>query len=271
MVALNKIKHTTLNIINTRKHWAEQRSYLGGSQIGHSCSRYLWYSFRWCFREHLSNRIHRLFNRGHAEEDIFIENLRYAGVTCYGFQEEITFAYGHGKGHLDGLALNVREAHKAVHLLEFKTMSDKYFKEVKKVGVKKSKPIYYDQCQIYMSKLSNVERTLFCAVNKNDDEYYFERLKLDKDHAKLIEDKAKSIVLSETPPPRIKDDPTWFQCKFCAAADICHHGEKINETCRTCAHMGIEKDGWWSCGLHGIYLSTEQQKLMCSEYQQQEL
>lgn len=271
MVALNSFNNTTLGIINNRKHTAEQRPYLGGSQIGHSCARYLWYSFRWCFSEQISNRLYRLFNRGHAEEDIFIENLRYAGVHCYGFQEEITFAYGHGKGHTDGLGLNVREAHKAVHLLEFKTMSNKYFNETKKYGVKQSKPIYYGQCQTYMHNLSGVERTLFCAVNKDTDEYYFERLKYDKGEAEMLDRKAKSIVLADVPPKKLKDDPTWWECKFCAAANICHHGAQIEQSCRTCVNMGIEQDGWWSCGQHGIYLSNSQQKLMCSEYQQQEM
>ena len=129
MVKLADMNHTTLSIINNRTHMAEMRPYIGGSQVGHPCSRYLWYSFRWCYQEKLTNRMYRLFNRGHREEEIFIENLRYAGINCYGFQAEITFAYGHGKGHIDGLGINVREAHKAVHLLEFKTMNDKYFTE----------------------------------------------------------------------------------------------------------------------------------------------
>lgn len=271
MVDLASMNHTTLSIIKNRKHKAEMRPYIGGSSIGHNCKRFLWYNFRWCVEEYLTNRIYRLFNRGHAEEDIFIENLRYAGIQCYGFQKEVTFAFGHGKGHIDGLAINVREAHKSVHLLEFKTMNNKYFVEIKKIGLEKAKPIYYAQCQIYMKNIPGVERTLFCAVNKDTDEYYIERIRLDKDYAEDLERKAKEIVLSETPLPKIKDDPTWWECKFCSASQICHHGAPINETCRTCVNMGIEQDGWWSCGLHGIYLANEQQKLMCSEYQQQEM
>lgn len=271
MVKLADANHTTLSIINNRKHEADMRPYLGGSQLGHSCARYLWYSFRWCYKEYLNNRVHRIFQRGHVEEDFFIENLKYAGVQVYGEQKEITFAFGHGKGHIDGLGLNIREAHKAVHLLEFKTMNDKYFKEMKKYGLQKAKKVYYDQCQIYMFKLPNVERTLFCAVNKNDDEYYIERVKLDKPYAEDLERKAKSIVLAEIPPPRMKEDPTWYECKFCSAADICHHGAALNQTCRICANMGIEQDGYWSCGVHGIYLTNSQQKWVCESYQQQEM
>ena len=270
MVKLADSNHTTLSIIDNRRFEADMRPYLGGSQIG-KCPRFVWYSFRWCFTEMLANRIYRLFNRGHREEEIFIENLQYAGIHVYGEQKEITFAYGHGRGHIDGLGTNVREAHKSVHLLEFKTMNSKYFRQTKAEGVKKAKPEYFDQCQIYMSKLNNVERTLFCAVNKDDDEYYIERLKLDKHHADLLERKAEAIVLSEYPPNRIKEDPTWYECKFCPAANVCHHGQPPNPTCRICVNMGIENDGWWSCGYHGIYLATEQQKLMCDQFQLQEM
>lgn len=266
MADLTNLGNTTLSIIDNRSWQPEIRPYLGGSQLGHTCIRYLWYSFRWAYASRITNRMHRLFNRGHREEEIFIENLQYAGVHVYAEQMEVTFAYGHGKGHIDCLCTNVREAHKAVHLGEFKTMSDKYFKQLVKEGVKKAKPEYYAQCQTYMHKLSGVDRTLFMAVNKNDDAYHFERIKYDKEYAEMLMKKAKSVILSDAPPNRIKDDPTWYICKFCDAADICHHGADINQNCRTCAFVGIEQDGYWSCGQHGIWLATDQQKLGCDYY-----
>lgn len=56
------------------------RSHLGASLIGHSCSRYLWYVFRWVYDHRFDGRMLRLFNRGHREEDRFIEWLR--GIGC---------------------------------------------------------------------------------------------------------------------------------------------------------------------------------------------
>src|SRR5688572_4793950 len=63
------------------------RWHLGASIIGHECSRYLWFSFRWCARDegeatkrdanshaNLGRKL-RLFNRGHREEARFIEYL----------------------------------------------------------------------------------------------------------------------------------------------------------------------------------------------------
>lgn len=55
------------------------RNHLGASLIGHNCSRYLWYVFRWVFHKEHSGRQQRLFNRGHREEERFVEWLRGVG------------------------------------------------------------------------------------------------------------------------------------------------------------------------------------------------
>ena len=56
------------------------RSHLGASLIGNDCSRYLWYVFRWVYHFEFDGRMQRLFNRGHKEEERFIEWLR--GIGC---------------------------------------------------------------------------------------------------------------------------------------------------------------------------------------------
>jgi hypothetical protein len=59
------------------------RNHLGASLIGHDCNRYLWYIFRWCLHEKFSGRMLRLFNRGHREEDRFIEFLEGIGFKIW--------------------------------------------------------------------------------------------------------------------------------------------------------------------------------------------
>lgn len=59
------------------------RSHLGASQIGEECKRKLWYVFRWCFQEQFSGRMLRLFNRGHREEERFIEWLEGIGAKVW--------------------------------------------------------------------------------------------------------------------------------------------------------------------------------------------
>ena len=59
------------------------RSHLGASLIGEECKRKLWYIFRWCKHEKTTGRRQRLFNRGHREEDRFIEWLEGIGVKVW--------------------------------------------------------------------------------------------------------------------------------------------------------------------------------------------
>ncbi len=264
MVQLSNFKNSTATKIEDNDQPTEMRPYLGMSKIGHSCERYLWYSFRWCYNKMLPARMVRLFNRGHLEEIRFINELERIGVRCYGDQTEVIMAHGHSKGHCDGMCIGVVEAPKTEHLLEFKTMADKYFKEVVKKGVKSSKPVYYAQTQIYMSKLK-LTRALFGAVNKNDDSLYWERIKLDSGFADDLERKAERVVLSEIPPER-PFKSTWFECRFCDAKSVCHENAEIYKTCRTCESMDILPEGQWSCSKYDLTLVTAQQLVPCKFY-----
>ena len=59
------------------------RWHLGASLIGHECERYLWYVFRWCFSPKFNGRMQRLFNRGHREEERYIEWLKGIGFQVW--------------------------------------------------------------------------------------------------------------------------------------------------------------------------------------------
>lgn len=64
------------------------RNHLGGSLIGDDCKRKLWYVFRWCFQDKFGDkknraRMQRLFNRGHREEDRFVEWLEGIGIKIW--------------------------------------------------------------------------------------------------------------------------------------------------------------------------------------------
>lgn len=69
----------------------ERRSHLGASQIGKECARELWYNFRWVKTIKFDGRMHRLFNRGHKEEDRFCEWLRGAGITVQEFEPSLLY------------------------------------------------------------------------------------------------------------------------------------------------------------------------------------
>lgn len=94
--------HPVVKAINSkleRDQDVSGRRHLGGSLIGRKCKRELWYSFRWALPPRHSGRMLRLFNRGHREEDRFVEWLRSVGVELYPFQPvEYVLAYHDGSG-----------------------------------------------------------------------------------------------------------------------------------------------------------------------------
>ena len=112
-----------------------RRTYLGGSQIGHHCERYLWYDFRHCTENVFSGRLYRLFQRGHDEEHRFVKDLRDIGCEVWEETEAneqfgVEACGGHFRGHLDGVA-RIPDYDKP-HLLEFKTSNTKDFKKLEK-------------------------------------------------------------------------------------------------------------------------------------------
>lgn len=227
------------------------RPHMGASQIGHPCRRYLWLSFRWAVKPSFPGRILRLFRRGHHEEKWIVEDLRLAGITINDIDPETGRQYffkdGHFGGSMDGIIESgVPEAPHKRHIFEAKTHSLKSFKDLAK-GVEKSKPIHYAQMQVYMQR-NGIDRALYYAVCKDNDEIYTERVKLKANEAKALSDKAQDIIASDRMPEPLSADPTWFECKFCDAWDQCH-GSKTTKhvNCRTCAHSTAQRDGIWHC------------------------
>src|SRR5882724_3103940 len=109
----------------------ERRSHLGASIMGHACSRFIWFGFRWMFHEVHSGQQQRLFQRGHLEEERIVEWLTGIGfeiktVDVDGKQFKILFASGQGAGSSDAIGkLPTRYGNFEPILLEFKTQKDK--------------------------------------------------------------------------------------------------------------------------------------------------
>jgi len=246
------------------------RGHLGASQIGHHCDRYLWLSFRWACPEQFQGRILRLFRRGHEEEAGVISDLRAAGCEVMdtdGTGRQYGFRDGHFAGSIDGIVLSgVPEAPNKPHVLEAKTHSLKSFNDVVAKGVKASKPMHYAQMQTYMARMS-VDRALYFAVCKDDDRIYTERVRFDKEEAERLADRAQRIIASDRMPEPISADPTWYQCKFCAAADLCHGHKRLPDiNCRTCAHFTAERDGRATCARWGDIPDTKAQQSGCDAH-----
>jgi hypothetical protein len=119
------------------------RAHLGASLIGKSCERALWYDFRWTTTVFHPGRVLRLFETGQLEEARIVRNLRRIGATVLevdpetGRQWRVEAHGGHFGGSLDAVALNLPEAPKTWHVVEFKTHASKSFVELVAKGCAK--------------------------------------------------------------------------------------------------------------------------------------
>jgi len=223
------------------------RPHLGASMLGHACDRWIWLSFRWAAREKFSGRMLRLFRRGHAEEATIIKDLALVGIDFSKRQANVSFG-SHVSGSADAIIESgISEAPQTRHIAEFKTHNKKSFDALEKEGVLKAKPEHWGQMQIYMAG-TFIERALYVAVCKDDDRYYIEHVKFDKEAAEKLIARGKRLALSDEIPPPISVDPTWYQCRFCPAHAMCHEKQPTQHVnCRTCAHSTPKEDSTWKC------------------------
>lgn len=228
------------------------RRHLGGSVIGRSCGRQLWYAFRWAGYERFDARKLRLFDRGQREEERFTGWLRDAGMTVWtedenGDQFRIADHKGHFGGSLDGVAKGVPDLPPDTPcLVEMKTHNDKSFKLFRTKPVFEAKPEHYVQMQIYMLK-SQLQYALYMAINKNDDDIYLEIVQLDPVFAQQYLDRAGAIIFASEAPPRISKTTGWYECGWCIYKAICHNDGCAKINCRTCAFSTPVEKKKWSC------------------------
>ena len=247
------------------------RHHLGASIVGHPCDRYIWLSFRWIMREKFSGRMLNLFKRGHLEEKQVINNLRLAGISIDEVnpktRKQFSFSDGHFSGSCDGIINNgITGSPNKRHIFECKTASQKSFSDLAINGIQKSKPQHYAQLSIYMLKFE-IDRAIYLCVNKNDDDIYVERVKLDKEFALKLVDRAHRIITSDRLPEPLSTSPTWFECKFCAAHAICHKGAIAQEVhCRSCSHVTFMREGKAHCQHWDAQIPTDAQIAGCDHH-----
>jgi hypothetical protein len=247
------------------------RPHLGASAAGHHCDRWLWLSFRWAVQPQFDGRMLRLFRRGHREEANVIEDLRAIGcvITHTGYDQARVQFGCHVSGSMDGIIESgLPGAEKTRHLLEIKTHGRKSFDALEKDGVEKSKPEHWAQMQVYMLG-AGMDRALYAAVCKDDDRYHFERVRLDRQAAEQLVDRARRIALSERmPEPCAGGAPDWYLCKFCPAHEFCWETRKTKHVnCRTCAHVTPLEDSTWHCARHDAGgIPTDYQREGCPSH-----
>jgi hypothetical protein len=257
-------KRTTLDKINILTTVGYPRPHLGGSLIAHPCERYLVYSFRWAYMSKIESKLNRIFRLGDAIEDIIIKDLKRAGITHGGSQTRVSGYRGHAGGSVDGIVEEVPEYPDETLLFEAKSMNHNNFLDVKRKGVKVSKPIYYGQMQIYMGKL-DLDKAMFVSLDKNTSDLYIEFVHFDEYEYEHLIDREEDIIEAKhiNEFPRISNNPSWFNCKFCDAKEVCHSGITPEKNCRTCDHAELCDEGVWYCRVHKEDQSVEDQEHGC--------
>jgi len=210
------------------------RDYLGGSRLGVECQRALQFEFFHTPKDEgkdFDGRTLRIFRIGHELEKLIVEWLRTAGADARnqnkdGYQFGFTTGNGYIRGHIDGVIVGgVEDFGPFPRLLEIKTANGKNWREMEKKKIKKAKWFYYVQCQLYMAYMELTENpALFTAVNKDTSELYFENVAFDPPVAQEASDRGVRIIeacLAGEVLPRISNDPSFYQCKWCAWADRC--------------------------------------------------
>lgn len=232
---------------------AEHRTHLGASIIGDKCSRNLWYNFRWVKLNTFDARMRRLFNRGHREEERFKDILTWMGFFVREIDPNTDKQYnfsavgGHYGGSNDSLALMpwIRDENFRI-LVEYKTHNDNQFQKLKKDGVKISHYKHWVQMCSYGAEWKT-RYGLYCAVNKDTDEIYYEFLELDWRLADQMKRKAQDIITTQFPPQRLSEQPSYFECKYCNHHGICHYNEPVEINCRSCRFAVPQDKAEWKC------------------------
>lgn len=248
---------------------AAHREHLGISIIGEKCSRKIWYSWRWVKLEQFSGQMRRLFQRGHDEEAKFIKMLFWMGFKIKQYSDEgkqykISVLNGHYGGSTDSKAIIPWLPDEPV-ILEFKTHNDRLFKELKANKVAIAKPQHYSQLCGY-AKYFGFKYGLYCAVNKNTDELYFELVELNSTWGDDLEAKAQHIIYAKVAPNRISDNSSYYECKYCNYNGICHFAQAVEINCRSCRFARPVENARWTCDKFGELIPNDFIKKGCKDH-----
>jgi hypothetical protein len=219
------------------------RSYLGGSRLGHPCARALQFELTGAPKDSgagFGGQTLRIFEIGHALEDLAVRWLRASGFELYtrkgnrpdGEQFGFSVTGGRIRGHVDGIIAAAPEplGLAAPALWECKTMNAKNWRETVAKGVVVAKPIYAAQIAIYQAYMEAsvpgiaAAPALFTAINKDTAELHHELVPFDAGLAQRMSDRAVQILKATDAGellPRIAMARDFHECRMCPWADRC--------------------------------------------------
>ena len=256
-----------------------QRFYLGISGIGNPNQRLVWMRYRWLMPNDWEPRVLRLLDLGNVVEDDLIKKLRkIPGASIYdvdknGKQFETKALGGHVKGHIDGVASNLPGLDQDnPYLLEFKTANDNRFKNLNKIGSYcEWSDEYAAQLHLYMG-FFKFKHAIAIVYNKNNSDLYTEIVEFDKDLFDALIEKAKNVLLSESPPENyIPETDYRIRSYMTPGQQASYLGRALPAKihCRSCRFAKVDidkKDAHWHCTQHDKKISTDRQTKGCNRH-----
>jgi predicted nucleic acid-binding Zn ribbon protein len=254
------------------------RPYLGMSGIAHPCQRKPWYDFRWITNSTFKAATLKKFDDGHRSEDVQAGMLRMVpGVELltvdpetgkqFGFQDH----NGHFRGHVDGYIFGILQAPKTPHIWEHKASEKQgdLAKLIAKHGEKDAleawNPIYYGQGILYMH-YGDVTRHYLTCSTPGARHTISVRTNANPEAALRLIARAQRTIERSDAPPRMSEDPAWFQCRWCEHAPTCHAGKLPERHCRSCICSTPVADGQWLCERFNKIVDYETQRKGCIEH-----
>jgi hypothetical protein len=237
MVAIPDRLDPTLEAVNSAME-SEQSPYvsknIGFGEIGHECSRYLWYKINTDVPEVFSSNTLRIFRDGHQAESRMADDLRKVqGINLYtndpereNKQYKFDLLDGRLTGRLDGVIVGLLQAPKTPHIWEHKNVNEKKFKALQKTKSIKGWDDKYDAQAHLAMYASELDRHYLTCSTPGLRSVTSVRTELDRKFAEGLVDKAERIINAKSPPERI-GGPDWFQCTSCRFYEECH-GYKRN-------------------------------------------
>lgn len=212
----------------------ERRAYVGASVIGKACERALQFDLAGTPREKsFKTETLRKFAFGHSIEEVSRQHFWQAGFDLAqksqktGALFRFTQLDDRFAGTPDGVFVGGPDVPGVGYpcLWETKSTGAKTYREIEKQGLKKARPTYYAQCQIYMAYLGLTDHPcIFTVTNLDTGEQLHLLVSFDAEAAQALTDKAVRIVSSTDagellPRPFAARD--HMECRWCDFAERC--------------------------------------------------
>lgn len=262
---------------------APTRGYLGMSGVGHDCGRKLWYDFRFATFPYFPAETLLKFADGHNSEDITADRIRDAMpdiefLTHKPSGEQFGFVdvFGHFRGHCDGVGSGFPEfgsewaiwEHKCSDRVNVNKLARGIEKHGENAALAEWNMTYYVQAILYMY-YGGLKKHIMTVSHSGSRDYIQVCTNADNYQAEQWILQAKNVITSRVPLDRMREDPDYYQCKWCDHAPTCHDTHAPKVTCRSCLHLRpvVSNDnGEWECHKHGHNPSTADQITACKDH-----